>query len=79
MFLTDIPKHYEDELCPSCRSHDKIKIKFIGKLKKRKGKFGDFLGCSRYPKCKFTCKIPSKYRDEFGEQEENLKAIMRGY
>lgn len=30
--------------CPKCG----------GKLVKRKGKYGDFVGCSNYPKCKYT-------------------------
>ena len=28
-----------------------------GKLIKRRGKYGDFLGCSNYPKCKYTRKV----------------------
>ena len=34
-------------LCPTdgCRGH----------LVKRNGKFGEFFGCSNYPKCKYTC------------------------
>ena len=42
-------------LCPACGSSDKIKNK--GVLRKINGKFGDFLGCSRYPDCKFTKKL----------------------
>ena len=34
-------------LCPKCKS---------GILIKRKGKFGEFFGCSNYPRCKFTTK-----------------------
>lgn len=37
---TDINKG----ICPRCN----------GKLIRRKGKYGDFYGCSNYPKCKFT-------------------------
>lgn len=33
--------------CPRCE----------GKLVLRKGKFGEFLGCSNYPKCKFTKEV----------------------
>ena len=33
--------------CPCC----------CGVLQRRKGKYGDFYGCSRYPMCKFTKKI----------------------
>ena len=34
----------ETKLCPKCG----------GKLKERAGKYGNFLGCSNYPKCKYT-------------------------
>lgn len=33
------------ETCPQCRK---------GKLRKRNGKFGEFIGCSNFPSCKFT-------------------------
>ena len=36
-----------EEYCPKCG----------GKLIKRRGKYGDFLGCSNYPKCKYTRKV----------------------
>lgn len=36
----------QDNICPKCG----------GKLIKRTGKYGEFLGCSNYPKCKFTKK-----------------------
>jgi len=42
----------ENGVCPACGSSDAIKPK--GVLKKRKGTFGEFLGCSRYPNCKYT-------------------------
>ena len=34
----------KDEICPRCH----------GKLVKRKGKRGEFYGCSNFPKCKYT-------------------------
>ncbi len=34
--------------CPNCGAN----------LKFREGKFGEFLGCSKYPSCKYTTKIP---------------------
>lgn len=40
-------KEYSDEACPQCGS----------KLVKRRGRFGEFWGCSAYPKCKYTQKI----------------------
>ena len=33
-------------LCPRCK----------GKLVRRKGKYGDFWGCSNYPQCNYKCK-----------------------
>ena len=35
----------ESAICPECN---------VGILKKREGKFGIFLGCSKFPDCKFT-------------------------
>lgn len=37
------------KVCPQCG----------GTLMKRKGKFGEFLGCSNYPKCRYTAKPTS--------------------
>ena len=37
-------KELKDCICPPCG----------GELQKRKGKYGDFLGCNNYPSCKFT-------------------------
>lgn len=36
-----------DAICPKCG----------GKLVKRKGKYGEFIGCSNYPKCNYTKKL----------------------
>ena len=36
-------KTENDDICPKCG----------GKLVKRKGKYGEFIGCSNYPKCRF--------------------------
>ncbi|PIR68186.1 hypothetical protein COU49_02470 [Candidatus Nomurabacteria bacterium CG10_big_fil_rev_8_21_14_0_10_35_16] len=41
---TDYPV-YVRKFCPTCKQ---------GKLTKRKGAYGFFLGCSNYPKCRFT-------------------------
>lgn len=40
--------------CPSCNSSESPRN---GVLKEREGKFGKFLGCSRYPECKYTTKF----------------------
>lgn len=42
--LAGIQKNVKMEICPKCS----------GELKKRKGRFGEFLGCSNYPKCRYT-------------------------
>lgn len=42
----DMPEKPESDKCPKCN----------GDLIKRKGKFGEFYGCSNYPKCSFTKK-----------------------
>ncbi len=41
--------HKETDICPKCG----------GMLRKINGKYGKFLGCSNYPKCRFTKKIVS--------------------
>jgi hypothetical protein len=40
-------KNSNIRICPSCG----------GKLEPRNGKFGPFLGCSNFPRCKFTSKL----------------------
>ena len=42
--------HFEDKICPKCG----------GKLVERKGKYGEFLGCSNYPRCKYTWNLSEK-------------------
>ncbi len=54
-------KTVEAEKCPECS----------GDLIQREGKFGKFLGCSNYPKCKFTKNQQSKFMDE--ETKEPMK------
>ncbi len=39
------------EKCPACNAHDKPKG---GVLQNKQGRFGEFVGCNRYPQCKFT-------------------------
>lgn len=40
----------DDRICPNCG----------GQLVERKGKNGDFFGCSNYPRCKYTLKLNKK-------------------
>ncbi len=56
-YIPNIPKHKIGDFCPACKSNDKKSMKQIGTLKKRRGKFGEFLGCSTYPKCKYIQNI----------------------
>ncbi|MDQ5956908.1 MAG: type I DNA topoisomerase [Candidatus Rhabdochlamydia sp.] len=51
------PNFNWDQLCPKCGSTMKI----------RYGRFGTFLGCSRYPECKGIVNIPKK--DEIPAQD----------
>jgi len=51
------PNFNWDQLCPKCGSAMKI----------RYGRFGTFLGCSRYPECKGIVNIPKK--DEIPAQD----------
>ena len=45
--IKKVKEFYDDKTCPVCGS----------KLKLRIGKYGNFLGCTNYPKCKYTRKI----------------------
>ena len=59
--------------CPKCDN---------GLMIERKGKYGAFLGCSNYPKCKHTMKIKSKPRQpkpiqqNFSEVEDLLNEVI---
>src|SRR6185436_351959 len=44
------PEIYIDELCPRCPEEGREP----GRLMKKLGRFGMFIGCERYPECKFT-------------------------
>ncbi len=43
-------KTYNPNICPDCG----------GQLKEKNGRFGSFMGCTNYPKCRYTRKISSK-------------------
>jgi hypothetical protein len=57
--------------CPECKE---------GHLMVRKGKYGKFLGCTKYPKCKYTNNI-SEARQEYKEtiNEQIVGDIQRAY
>jgi len=44
--------------CPSCKAE----------MRKRIGRYGQFWGCSKYPKCKTTVNIE---KDRYSEQDWN--------
>jgi len=50
------------EACPECgsTSSPKAKIKEPGRLILREGRFGQFIACSNYPKCKFVKQDPAE-------------------
>lgn len=45
--ITEREQKVANLICPRCK----------GKLVERKGKYGRFLGCSNYPRCKFTAQL----------------------
>ncbi len=56
--------------CPACNSYDKPKG---GVLVKREARGSSFLGCSRYPECKFTQSLSSNDRreNEYNDEQDN--------
>jgi|GEM_PF-1057174 len=54
--------------CPKCIENDKLKEEEKGKLVLREGRFGKFISCSRYPKCKYI-------EESEEEQKENSSGI----
>lgn len=49
-YVKKLKTDFDDTMCPKCG----------GKLVERKGEYGPFIGCSNYPKCKYTEKIQNK-------------------
>ncbi len=45
--LGELQESIHIDLCPKCG----------GELKRRNGKFGEFLGCSNFPECRYTAQI----------------------
>ncbi|MEK7841166.1 MAG: topoisomerase DNA-binding C4 zinc finger domain-containing protein, partial [Deltaproteobacteria bacterium] len=55
-----------DPICPNCGS----------KMIEREGRYGNFYGCSRYPKCEATMKISDdikKQKKEISSKIEKIK------
>ncbi|WP_430691576.1 MULTISPECIES: topoisomerase DNA-binding C4 zinc finger domain-containing protein [Mesorhizobium] len=46
---TEISQQGAKHSCPteSCRGH----------LVRKRGRFGEFLGCSEYPRCRYSCSV----------------------
>lgn len=51
-------------LCPSCKE---------GRLVRRKGKFGEFYGCSAFPKCKYTQQLKATTTINKSSKAVNVK------
>ncbi len=60
----DLPK--EQRICPSCQQ---------GQVSLKLGKFGAFLGCSRYPECKYTRPLGhvEEGQDVYADQNEPIE------
>jgi len=56
------------ESCPECGSE----------LVKRKGKFGEFIACSGFPKCKYTKQLEEVKSDEVCEKCGSVMVIKKG-
>src|SRR3989338_1373911 len=48
------------ELCPQCGDPSTHRSGQAGKLIEREGRFGRFIACSNYPKCKFVKQDPAE-------------------
>ncbi|MGL6008199.1 MAG: topoisomerase DNA-binding C4 zinc finger domain-containing protein [Culicoidibacterales bacterium] len=46
--ITKMQNLVDENVCPTCASE----------LVERKGKYSNFLGCSSFPKCRYTAKMP---------------------
>lgn len=58
--MTDLYKEQAGDLCPYCHE---------GTLKQRTSKYGNFLGCSLYPKCAGLVKQKTP-KDELEEEAD---------
>lgn len=52
-YVDDIPRHSAGDKCPGCNAYDKPKGGVLREVRSKiNGKY--FLGCNRYPECKYT-------------------------
>lgn len=61
--IEDIEKGNVEKKCPKCKE---------GKLVVRKSIYGAFLGCNRYPKCRYTERIEQVEPEEKSEEEVSV-------
>ena len=53
-YISNEQKKINNMICPKCN----------GKLVERSGKYGKFIGCSNYPKCKYTTQINWRWKQK---------------
>jgi ssDNA-binding Zn-finger/Zn-ribbon topoisomerase 1 len=51
------------EFCPKC---------LVGNKTKRHGRYGDFIGCTRYPYCDYIDKIMPDDKDDLEKQADEI-------
>lgn len=72
-YIHNTPNHRQGDKCPSCYSIDKGEK---GTLRSIKSKFGGFfLGCSRYPACKF--RVTSHYTEQPVKKKKNRDSFKK--
>ena len=54
-YIKNIMRLEEHDECPSCK---------IGLMKVRQGKYGEFLGCDKFPDCAYSCKTDKEYNPD---------------
>lgn len=57
IFIKDVKKKVGSSMTNEGKVEEKICPKCGGKMLLRRGKYGQFYGCSNYPECKYTEKI----------------------
>ena len=55
--------HMAQDYCPKC---------LLGKRIKRKGKYREFIGCSRYPYCDYIERISQDDKDDLEKQADEI-------
>lgn len=60
-------KVLEGHRCPHCK---------VGIIRKMKSKFGEFYGCSEFPNCAFTEKIPKEIKRELDINHDKKDIVL---